>query len=62
MKARDGDAQMKRASNSNPSGVGGSSGRKPGFCPSCRTEVPPQKGFRFSSIKCPKCGTLMGKQ
>ena len=33
-----------------------------GHCPSCNAEVPPKPGFRFSSLKCPKCGTAMGKK
>ena len=37
---------------SNPSGI----------CPSCDAEVPPKPGFRFSSLKCPKCGTSMAKK
>jgi hypothetical protein len=31
------------------------------LCPSCKTEVPPKPGFRFSALKCPKCGASMGK-
>lgn len=27
-----------------------------GVCPVCKTEIPPKPGFRFSSLKCPKCG------
>ena len=30
-----------------------------GHCPSCSAEVPPKPGFRFSSLKCPKCGASM---
>ncbi|OGR95378.1 MAG: hypothetical protein A2902_05930 [Elusimicrobia bacterium RIFCSPLOWO2_01_FULL_64_13] len=30
-----------------------------GLCPACKTEVPPKPGFRFSRLKCPKCGTSM---
>lgn len=33
-----------------------------GLCPSCNTEVPPKPGFRISSLKCPKCGTPLGKK
>ena len=62
MKARDGDAQVKMAPGGNAPRAGGRIGRKTGFCPACKTEVPPKVGFRFSSLKCPKCGTLMGKQ
>ena len=31
-----------------------------GICPSCKTEVKPKPGFRFSALKCPKCGRSMG--
>lgn len=33
-----------------------------GVCPKCKAEVPPKPGFRFSSLKCPKCGASMGKK
>jgi hypothetical protein len=33
-----------------------------GICPSCGTSVPPKPGFRFSHLKCPKCGKPMSKQ
>jgi len=36
------------------------SGEAGGICPSCKAEVPPKPGFRFSSLKCPKCGRSMG--
>jgi|GEM_PF-7032209 len=62
MKARDGDAQMKNVPDGNALRASGRPGRKAGHCPACKTEVPPKSGFRFSSLKCPKCGTLMGKQ
>jgi len=32
-----------------------------GLCPNCNTEIPPKPGFRVSSLKCPKCGTALGK-
>jgi len=62
MKAREGDTQMKKAPAGDLHGAGGRPGRGTGYCPACKTEVPAKKGFRFSSLKCPKCGTLMGKQ
>lgn len=31
-------------------------------CPSCKAEVPPKPGFRFSALKCPKCGASMSKK
>jgi hypothetical protein len=31
-----------------------------GICPYCKAEVPPKPGFRFSALKCPKCGKSMG--
>ncbi len=33
-----------------------------GICSACQTEVPFKAGFRVSSLKCPKCGKLMGKK
>ena len=27
-----------------------------GVCPHCKTEIQPRPGFRFSALKCPKCG------
>ena len=62
MKARDGDTQMKRDPGGNARVAAGRSGRKAGFCPACKTEVPPKAGFRFSSLKCPKCGAPMVKR
>lgn len=32
------------------------------LCPACKTEVPPKPGFRFSSLKCPKCGAALAKK
>ena len=32
-----------------------------GHCPACKTEIPAKPGFRFSALKCPKCGASMGK-
>ena len=61
MKARDGDTQVKkdqgglRRARVRP-------GSQAGICPACKTEVPQKTGFRLSSLKCPKCGRLMGKQ
>lgn len=40
----------------------GKSGPSGGDCPKCGEAVPPKAGFRFSSLKCPKCGASMGKQ
>ena len=33
-----------------------------GLCPKCKMEVAPKPGFRFSVLKCPKCGASMGKK
>lgn len=32
-----------------------------GICPKCQTEVPPKPGFRFSALRCPKCGSALKK-
>jgi len=61
MKARDGDTQVKKDQGGDLRGAGGRSGLKAGICSVCKTEVPQKPGFRLSSLKCPKCGRLMGK-
>jgi predicted RNA-binding Zn-ribbon protein involved in translation (DUF1610 family) len=61
MKARDGDTQIKKDKDGGLRKTG-NGGRADGHCPSCGTAVPPKPGFRFASLKCPKCGTLMGRQ
>jgi len=33
-----------------------------GHCPACKAEVPMKPGFRFSALKCPKCGASMAKK
>lgn len=41
-------------------------GNKPqnpaGVCPACKAEVPHKPGFRFSALKCPKCGASMRQE
>ncbi len=57
----------------NQFGKGGGTGKDPGnfheksksaagHCPGCGAEVPPKPGFRFSALKCPKCGMAMSKK
>lgn len=60
MKARDGDAQVKKSRDGDPRKMGGRSGRGASLCPSCKTEVPLKPGFRVSTLKCPKCGKPLG--
>lgn len=62
MKARDGDTQIQRAPTGPMRGAGGRRGGGFGRCPSCKTLVPAKPGFRLSTLKCPNCGTLLGKQ
>jgi hypothetical protein len=62
MKARDGDTQTQTQKDPARRGAGGRSGSGGGRCPSCDTYVPAKPGFRLSTMKCPKCGTLLGKQ
>ncbi|MBI3550035.1 MAG: hypothetical protein HY078_13435 [Elusimicrobia bacterium] len=31
-------------------------------CPKCAEKFPPKPGFRFTSLKCPKCGAALGKR
>ncbi|MHB9155776.1 MAG: hypothetical protein ACYC5N_08835 [Endomicrobiales bacterium] len=54
---KDGNKPNDSTLNSNGKTSGGT-----GICPACKTEVPPKPGFRFSSLKCPKCGASMGKK
>lgn len=61
MKARDGDSQTKVAALDGARKTGGDA-RAAGACPKCKTEVPAKPGFRYATLKCPKCGTLMGLQ
>jgi hypothetical protein len=58
MKARDGDTQTK----TQPRGTARGSGSADGTCRSCGAKVPAKPGFRLSTLKCPSCGTLMGKK
>ena len=60
MKARDGDSQVKKSSEAGARKTGGDS--PPGRCPACDAEVPSKRGFRTSSLKCPKCGTAVGRR
>ncbi len=61
MKARDGDVQVKEGAQGAGRRTGGAK-RAAGACPSCKTEVPAKPGFRFATLKCPKCATPMGRQ
>jgi hypothetical protein len=47
---------------SGPSSVQGKPPATAGHCPACRAEVPFKPGFRFSALKCPKCGASMAKK
>lgn len=38
---------------------GGKPQNPAGVCPACNAEVPQKPGFRFSALKCPKCGVSM---
>lgn len=62
MKARDGDTQVKKDQDGDLRSAGGRPGSKAGICPACKAAVPQKAGFRLSSLQCPKCGRLMGKQ
>ncbi len=44
---------------SNPANMRGKSQNPAGICPACKAEVPNKPGFRFSALKCPKCGISM---
>ena len=57
MKARDGDTQTKKRNDGAPSAT-----KDPGgICAKCKTPVPAKAGFRLSSLKCPKCGKVLGR-
>ena len=45
-----------------PANIHGQTKKPVVFCPACKAEVPPKPGFRFSMIKCPKCGAAMAKK
>ena len=62
MKARDGDTQVRKDRGGDLRGADARPGSQAGICPACKTEVPQKAGFRLSSLKCPKCGRLMGRQ
>lgn len=58
MKTQDGEAQARKrvdAQRRQAAGAGGS-------CPKCGAHVPAKAGFRLSALKCPSCGTLVGKR
>jgi hypothetical protein len=63
MKPRDGDDTVTDSQNFGRKGrAGGNSAGAPGHCPACKAEVPAKPGFRFSALKCPKCGAAMVKK
>ena len=64
MKPRDGDDAVTDSKNFGRKGRGLGSGAKGpvGHCPACNAEVPSKPGFRFSTLKCPKCGAAMVKK
>jgi predicted amidophosphoribosyltransferase len=45
-----------------PVSMHGTSNNVAGICSKCQTPVPPKPGFRPSALKCPKCGTPLGKK
>ena len=62
MKPRDGDDSVQDSKTVGRKGRGGVNAPAPGHCPACKTEVPAKPGFRFSALKCPKCGAAMVKK
>jgi len=62
VKAREGDTQVQFKPTGAPRGAGGRSGGGSGRCPSCKAVVPAKPGFRLSTLKCPRCGTPVGKR
>ncbi len=65
MKPRDGDGLVTDSGSFGRKGRGLGSGAKAepaGHCHKCGAEVPAKAGFRFSALKCPKCGAAMLKK
>ena len=65
MKPRDGDGLVTDSGSFGRKGRGLGSGAKAeaaGHCHKCKAEVPAKPGFRFSALKCPKCGAAMIKK
>ena len=65
MKPRDGDGLVTDSGHFGRKTRGLGSGVKAepaGHCHKCRAEVPAKTGFRFSALKCPKCGVAMLKK
>ncbi|OGH61340.1 MAG: hypothetical protein A3G34_04950 [Candidatus Lindowbacteria bacterium RIFCSPLOWO2_12_FULL_62_27] len=46
----------------NPGNIHGNPQNPTGICTACGAEVPHKPGFRFSALKCPKCGASMRQQ
>ena len=61
MKPRDGDGAVKDSEIFGRKGRGFGAVAAPaaGRCHKCQAEVPAKPGFRFSTLKCPKCGVAM---
>jgi hypothetical protein len=60
MKPRDGDGLVRDSKNfgRKDRGLGGAAPAAvaAGRCSKCGADVPSKAGFRFSALKCPKCG------
>ena len=64
MKPRDGDdtVQDSKMFGRKVGSLATGSAGAPGRCPKCAADVPAKPGFRFSALKCPKCGAAMAKK
>jgi hypothetical protein len=62
MKPRDGDDAVRDSQNFGRKGRGVKTPPAAGHCPACKAEIPAKAGFRFSALKCPKCGAAAVKQ
>ena len=66
MKPREGDGLVtdssSRGRNVRGLGAGAQAAPAGGRCPACGADVPGKAGFRFSALKCPKCGAAMVKK
>lgn len=58
MKTQDGEAQARKRVDGQRRQAAGAGGA----CPKCGAHVAAKAGFRLSTLKCPSCGTLLGKK
>jgi hypothetical protein len=62
MKPRDGDDAVKDSKTQGWESRGPKPAAIAGKCPACGADIPAKPGFRFSALKCPKCGAAAVKK